>query len=159
MKVIFLDIDGVLNTPQTRAKCGKLRGVERKLIDNLRHVVAMTQAKLVLTSAWKVHFDDMMFPTDETGAYLYRRLFERGLWIYDKVGNGERGAAIHAYLAKHKSTITHWVVLDDEIAPDFDKVILSHLVKVSAGITRTPGSQVTRMLGVRARPRKKESDT
>merc|ERR1719316_623635 len=43
-KVIFLDVDGVINIP---------RGMDKKLITNLKGIVDDTGAKIVLSSDWR----------------------------------------------------------------------------------------------------------
>ena len=85
MKVIFLDIDGVLNTNTTKKSYKKLRGVEKSLLGRMRHIIARTQAKIILTSAWGIHFDDQMIPVDDYGNYLYRKFWERSIWMYGKL--------------------------------------------------------------------------
>ena len=54
MKVIFLDIDGVLNNEysKTRAPSGVI-GIDGDKVKRLRKIVESTGAKLVLTSSWK----------------------------------------------------------------------------------------------------------
>ena len=54
MKIIFLDIDGVLNS----AKYDKKRTADDGNIDTtrlplLKHIVDSTKAKIVLTSTWR----------------------------------------------------------------------------------------------------------
>ena len=54
MKVIFLDIDGVLNCGTTTelTKTGD-RFVENKFIERLKKIVDETGAKVVLSSDWR----------------------------------------------------------------------------------------------------------
>ena len=60
MRVIFLDIDGVLNTHDfcPRAQCGP---IHRDKVDRLNFVIATTGSKVVLSSAWRylVHRGEM----------------------------------------------------------------------------------------------------
>lgn len=51
MKLIFLDIDGVLNNCETaaRAPSGNT-GIEDKLVQRLAHIVGETDAKIILNS-------------------------------------------------------------------------------------------------------------
>lgn len=52
MKVIFLDIDGVLNVyPQGRDEFGSL--FHKHFEDNLRLVIEKTNAKIVISSTWR----------------------------------------------------------------------------------------------------------
>ena len=54
MKIIFLDVDGVLNNndTDTRNPLGYI-GVDDTLCQRLRDIVAATGAKIVLSSAWR----------------------------------------------------------------------------------------------------------
>jgi len=52
MKVIFLDIDGVLNVcTKQRDEFGSI--FHKEFVDNLRHIVEETNAKIVITSTWR----------------------------------------------------------------------------------------------------------
>ena len=57
MKIIFLDIDGVLNCVTTKERIPGsklLLGMEDIKIRYLKEIVDRTDAKIVLTSTWKV---------------------------------------------------------------------------------------------------------
>ena len=55
MKVIFCDVDGVLNNESTSELTPNgYRGVSDKLIRNLRKIVDETGAKIVLSSDWRL---------------------------------------------------------------------------------------------------------
>ncbi len=52
MRVIFLDIDGVLNVyPQGRDEYGAL--FHNHFVDNLKSIIDATQAKIVISSTWR----------------------------------------------------------------------------------------------------------
>ena len=55
MKVIFLDVDGVLNSQQLFEKCedDQLISVDEDNIKNLKTIVDATGAKIVLSSSWR----------------------------------------------------------------------------------------------------------
>ena len=51
MKIIFLDIDGVLNViPQGHDEYGAI--FHNHFIDNLKRLIDKTNAKIVITSTW-----------------------------------------------------------------------------------------------------------
>jgi len=53
MKVIFLDIDGVLNViPQGHDKYGGIFHPE--FVENLRTIIEATDAKIVISSTWRM---------------------------------------------------------------------------------------------------------
>ena len=134
--VIFLDIDGVLNTSNTveRTPIGFV-GVEDRYIENLSKLVIKYSADIVLTSDWKDEWDKDFDECAIDAQYLWKRLEAYGLAIVDKtIDNSKgddattgRGYGIHAYLDAHPE-IENWVVLDDNFFGDFDEEIQNHFV-------------------------------
>lgn len=57
INIIFLDIDGVLNTIRCFEKYGE-KYINNKLIENLCNAVNETNAKLVLSSNWRLYHSD-----------------------------------------------------------------------------------------------------
>ena len=136
MKVIFLDVDGVLNYIKTeaRAPSGTL-GIASAPVKQLRNIVKETGAFIVLTSTWKEdwEFDEERCTPD--GQYLVRKLKREGLHILDKTHDrvSDRGHGIRDWLNRHPGT-DFWVVLDDDIFPDYEECgIMPHLVQSSIG--------------------------
>lgn len=55
MKVLFLDIDGVLNRDGTRERIGGYVGLDKKLVDKLLGWLAShPEVQLVLSSTWRL---------------------------------------------------------------------------------------------------------
>lgn len=52
MKLIFLDIDGVLNGQEFNKTCGS-NSINRECAEHLNAIIAATDAKIVLSSAWR----------------------------------------------------------------------------------------------------------
>lgn len=128
MKVIFLDIDGVLNNAFLKETIGIIVGIGNKYVKRLRKIVDATGAKIVLTSSWREYKtpegDDIHWE------YLVRKLAKEGLTIYDvtKDRGDNRGYGILQWYT-HRD-VTDWVVLDDEEFDDYRPYgILKHLVK------------------------------
>ena len=70
MKIIFLDIDGVLNTDR-QIRINDLKQIndidfDPKVMENLKKIVEQSEARIVITSTWRVH-------RKENG-YLWREL-------------------------------------------------------------------------------------
>ena len=118
MKVIFLDIDGVLNCEGSRSRCVGYRGIDDKKAENLAKIVKATGAEIVLTSTWK----DGWRKTDKAhqgirASYLDKKLKKQGLVVFDKTrdSDGEgwfsRGEGILDYLENH--AVENYVILDD----------------------------------------------
>lgn len=85
MKVIFLDVDGVLNFTGTeaRAPSGAL-GLASAPVKQLRNIIKATGAYIVLTSTWKGDWDFDEEKCTADGKYLVRKLKREGLHILDK---------------------------------------------------------------------------
>ena len=119
VKVIFLDIDGVLN-PDNNYQREFLAG--RKTTDVIRldliclgwlkKLVDHTGAKIVLSSSWRCTND-----LGKTWSNLTVQLNTVGLGIYDRTPvtcAKSRGEEILSWLTSHKANVTSFVILDDD---------------------------------------------
>ncbi len=142
MKVIFLDIDGVLNTSQTFIdihnefiKTGKRRiEIDLDKVQLLKEIVEITGAVIVLSSSWR------SFGKMENGIYkpcndkmvALIELFDRyGLEIYDVTPNDDhriRQNEIYAWLKGKK--IDSFVIFDDD-SYDLQDFLHKELIKTS----------------------------
>lgn len=120
MKVIFLDVDGVMNSVHNE-------WLDLRCVDNLCMIVKATGAKIVITSSWR----DGWFKEPEMKQYmsaemadLEEALAEQDVEIYDKTRPqlagvmDFRGNQIKDYLTEHPD-IDRFVVIDDLYFPDF----------------------------------------
>ena len=123
MKIIFLDIDGVLNTDR-QIRINNLEQIKDIKFDpiamkNLKKIVEESKAKIVITSTWRVHRQD--------NGYLWRELI-RNFEMYNLDTNTLlditpvidrnmktelREKEILDWLTKHKN-IEKFVILDDQ---------------------------------------------
>ena len=112
-KVIFLDIDGVLNDaepiqalPTRQSQWARLLDPER--VSRLNDIIDATGAEVVLSSSWRqVHsLDDMQ-------ELLETRGFEGRLVDETPVINETRGQQIQAWLARHGDDVGRYVAIDD----------------------------------------------
>lgn len=130
MNIIFLDIDGVLNTIKTEelAPSGFI-GVEDMPIKNLKKIIEETNAKIVLISTWKNEWSKSIGYKGEDFKYLEQRLNEFNITIFDKTNDCiyNRGEGIKKYLYYHPE-ITNWVVIDDIIFDDYNDEISKHFI-------------------------------
>ena len=145
MKVIFLDIDGVLNSQKYLInnyervikfynKYGKDVSdinllLERQMLDInidkvklLKEIIDFTGTLVVIISSWKKL---KIYP------YVVGKLISMGIPIIGQtMDNGDnRGTGIKKYL--NENNITNYVILDDEIFKDYDQELISRLVKTS----------------------------
>ena len=111
--VVFLDVDGVLNTQTTcvYAPSGTV-GVDKTRIDILSKAMKETWTDgVVLTSTWKYLRED-----NEDYIYLVKSLRNYGISLLGKTQEertGQRAAGILDYLEEHP-LINDFVILDDQ---------------------------------------------
>lgn len=136
-KVIFLDVDGVLNGDFTidKAPSGCI-GINSKHIVILKEIIDKTKAIVILTSTWKECFaEDNCNPytvNDNDGAYLIFKLAEYNVYIAGRTIDPDnkifqRGGGIRKYLKEHPE-ITNYVILDDDMFSDYTDELKDHLV-------------------------------
>ena len=121
MKVIFVDVDGVLNSDDFIDSVKGSQDIDIKTIRLLKNAVNETGAKIVMATSFRY-----------TKSFLkvQEMLLQNGI-LFDKTPfiDNERGKEIKQYLAEHKD-IEDYILLDDVIFPDFDDELLEHLIKM-----------------------------
>lgn len=125
MKVIFLDVDGVLNSSRDDFS---IRLVSEYHFDFLKELVDATDAKIVLSSSWRIGFNSMR----RSNQNLIAKLASRGLEIYDftPIMTGSRGDEIREWLTTHP--VDSFVILDDE--DDMEEFTSTNLVKTDVEV-------------------------
>lgn len=161
MKVIFLDIDGVLNSwsdcKQAHYKMcvgGKgCVGISNVRLRFLKQIVDATDAKIVLVSSWKSSWLQyrkqvkeylttdkkeplyIYFDRNEYGYYLHKKFRKHKLEIYDTTEGYEPNPWNRGTGIRNylmiHKDIKNWIVLDDEIFKDYNDEILMHLIKTN----------------------------
>lgn len=104
MKVIFLDIDGVLNSDQMKNPRELPYIVDEKLLEMLRELLMRTGAKVVLTSSWRI---------DPIGLYAAEYWGIPHYGVCPDLPDRSRKEEILIWLSEHP-TVTRFVVIDDE---------------------------------------------
>ena len=120
-KVVFLDIDGVLNT-DNRYEEENFVAINEKFVQNLALIVHETKASIVLSSSWRYGLEDMYDyigkEMDPNIKLLVDTLKKYDMHIYGMTPvrfNGPNGRPfeIRAWLSD-KSNLKNFVILDDE---------------------------------------------
>lgn len=142
MKVLFLDVDGVLNTEETFERNYqeylvtkiKKEPIDEERIGYLKEIVEATGAKIVLSSSWRHHceFDGRTIVSNESHMkYLIELLAKYGLILYDITGydrDGNRGNEIAEWLTREQ--VESFVILDDNVQ-DLQEYVDRELVKTN----------------------------
>lgn len=138
MKVIFLDVDGVLNHDHTKETIEGFPFVSDEQLQLLKELVDCTGAKLVLSSTWRRgwYCKDYISEPDASDRQdirlfeaLCKKLNEYGLDLLDYTDDfGPRGKEIKDWLTKWSGeAIESFIILDDmdelEMAPYGDRLV------------------------------------
>lgn len=148
MKVIFLDIDGVLNYRYCKSKLGSIYFVDDNKIKLLKQIVEATDAKIVLSSTWRYGWFDLdnenpnsSFAQDFIA--LRDKLKENGLELMSRTPitkEAYRGTEIDMWLKSWGGEpIESFIIIDDDsdlkpyrnrwIQTSFDKGLKPNHVK------------------------------
>jgi 3-deoxy-D-manno-octulosonate 8-phosphate phosphatase KdsC-like HAD superfamily phosphatase len=138
IKVIFLDVDGVLNSYEwlySNPKIGKTRNhLDDNAVEVLSKIVKSSKAKIVLSSSWRT------IPENTEPMLQLKEKFQKlNLSIFDRTGRSpkkkSRGWEIREWIKKNSKiyNITSFVIIDDD---SFDivnhkKTLLPYYVKTS----------------------------
>lgn len=122
MRVIFLDVDGVLNKAGCKVKTPSgFYFVEDDKLLLLKELVEKTNAKIVLSSTWRQGWEDLNNGVDSIDSrdfvLLRDKLKEFDLDLYDYTScpiTSDRGSKIKEWLSKHFEEVDSILVLDDE---------------------------------------------
>lgn len=130
MKVIFLDVDGVLNSDEYFDKIKNLNidGIQSEIdvekIKLLNIAINETKVKIVLTSSWRY---------TRNAQELRKLLSEYGISTDSTPFiQNERGLEIKQYLYEHPD-VEDFVIVDDEIFDSYNDELVKKLVKISNG--------------------------
>ena len=132
MKVIFLDIDGVLNTEAYREDPNvdyfekPISEIHMRL---LKQLVKATGAKIVLSSTWREYWEQGQDQSDSFGYYINNLFRKYDLAIFDKTLELKgRDEEITEWKEHHQGELEGFVIIDDY---DFEwsDVNKNHLVK------------------------------
>jgi HAD domain in Swiss Army Knife RNA repair proteins len=104
MKVIFLDIDGVLNCKKTANPRKLPYVVDLRLLARLRRLLGRSGAKVVLTSTWRY---------DPAGLFSAKRWGIPFIGVTPDMPKRPRRDEIRAWLETHPK-VTRFAVIDDE---------------------------------------------
>lgn len=104
MKVIFLDIDGVLNSDRTPNPRNFPYIVDPKPLGRLKKLIARTGAKVVLTSTWRL---------DPVGLLAAKHFGVPFMDVSPDMPKKARSEEVRCWLSDHPK-VSRYAVIDDE---------------------------------------------
>lgn len=128
MNIIFLDIDGVLNTNESFKKeyykskelnRDRIYPIDEERLLYLLEIVKLTNAKIVLTSSNRLNFikvDNKLIPLNGIGKDIINSFNKYNLSIYDITpydNNRIRGNEIKMWL-ENNNNVDNYIIIDDE---------------------------------------------
>ena len=130
MKVIFLDIDGVLNSSETAALYGGFDKFSPAAVGRLNWLTDRTEAKIVVSSAWRfgrsvLELKQILSDQGVTGEVIDK--------TPTKMSLRNRGQEIQHWM-DNNSTLDEFVILDDD--SDMGH-LLDHLVQTDFNVGLT----------------------
>ena len=164
MNIIFLDIDGVLNSKfwdashQMEISDGKYIDSEKVIL--LSKLVKSTKASIVLHSGWRFWFDEKLKPTRKEAEHLVSLLEKEGMYISgvtpdlttEEIRKTKKFSKVKAdeiltWLHEHEDT-ENWVVLDD--LDLHNEAIARHQVMTDSecGLTEVDATKAAKILNM-----------
>lgn len=128
-KIIFLDIDGVLNNPGTykNLPATSIGLIETSLVERLNKIIDATSPVIVLSSSWKYKFKRLA--TANSFLMLACQIKAMVVGFTPNLKNQSRGEEIKAWIEKYRSSnISNFIILDDD--NDMGE-LMPHLIKVN----------------------------
>ncbi len=105
MDIIFLDVDGVLNNAKTMVR---MKMLDDKCIIRLKKILDNTNAKIVLSSTWRLRKDSI-------GIKLYEAFKKNGIDPKLLIGRTphlyKRENEINQWIRNHN--VNKWIAIDD----------------------------------------------
>lgn len=136
MKVVFLDIDGVLNSIRyDRQRTDNQGNIDETRLLLIKGLVDATNACIVLTSSWRKHWEKDAARCDAIGRELNEIFAKHQVQIYDKtvaLPNKDRAQEIRIWLNLQEE-VEEYVIFDD-IAFGWGDDLEDHLIKTNPRI-------------------------
>lgn len=124
MKVLFLDVDGVLNSEKYVRRHGNAGLiVDPARMELLQQIIRATDAAIVLSTSWREHWSPDPSLCDAVGEEINALFARYGLTVYGKTPTLRAGREQEiAQWLRENPSVTRYAVLDDRfLSADFLK--------------------------------------
>lgn len=154
--LIFLDVDGVLNTTNSRVSLYEIKEANVNAFKNLVEKLEKKGyiAKIILSSTWRIGYEKELDRCLPQIKRLIMELEQAGLSIYDKTpfyNQQTRDVEIQRYILGYrlKKEDFAYIILDDDISV-FDKEALKKMcfyrVNEKFGLTMTDVAKIMKLV-------------
>ena len=140
MKLLFLDIDGVMTNDDTIINPNHICSFSKSCVEVLNQILQTHHVKIILTSSWRTVYDS------ETIHQMFTQngVIQSPAGKTPSISNLKRGLEIKKYLEKRKPT--HFLILDDMEIPGFPNNFLR--INPATGLTMEHIPMINEILGV-----------
>lgn len=120
MKIVFLDIDGVLNIMSDSYRTFMKpygQHIEPHLVERLNYLIEKTDSHIVISSSWKSNMEDLEKQMVEQGFKYWDRVLGRTPFsgeFEDCEFGGYRGNQIKKWLDETAEKIDSYCIIEDE---------------------------------------------
>ena len=154
MKIIFLDVDGVLNSTDSAQAAFEREGrsfrysehMSTVLVARLNDLLDKTDAQVVISSTWRLCYElhEIFDILEKNGFKHDERIF--GVTPHPPEARGIRGLEIQAWMEQHGTKPNQIVILDDsnDMAHLMDRLVL---VNPDVGLTDEDVAKALKLLG------------
>lgn len=150
-KIIFLDIDGVLNSYKYPAfDLNSVRGISPWHVKHLNYIIQKTDAYVVVSSSWRIfHKIEEIREMLKSAGFLFSDRVIGGIPVGEKDpsrGWPTRGEEIEMYLKEHSNDIEAYVIIDDDtdmVSSQMNNFVVTDIEK---GLRRKEAKQCVEIL-------------
>lgn len=153
MKVIFLDVDGVLNCTKTERQIHKMRFVDTRKMLRVREICERTGAKVVISSSWR---DGALEDANPWDKHMWKALideFDRHripvIGMTPFAPDRWRGDEINMWLKLQEEPVKDFVIVDDIVCDLTRFVSVGRVVQTvdAWGLTKAKMEECIKILG------------
>ena len=139
MKLLFLDIDGVMTNDDTIINPSQLISFSPSCVDVLNQILRTHDLKIILTSSWRTVFD----AEKQNQFFIENGIIQTPAGQTPSISNLKRGLEIKKYLEKRNPT--HFLILDDMEITGFPNNFLH--INPATGLTNEHIPMINEILG------------
>ena len=153
MKVIFLDVDGVLNCTKTIRGWDKMRFVDTRKMLRVREICERTGAKVVISSSWREGAREDALPVDKMQWRSLIAEFDKHripvIGMTPFAPDRWRGDEISMWLKLQEEPVKEFVIVDDIVCDLTRFVSVGRVVQTADawGLTKEKMEECIKILG------------